>query len=59
MSMQPKPTADQVFKSRHAIMAQLNQILDFYDTDKREQEAQINGLTRKIKELEPNLKKKD
>ena len=55
--MQPEPTADQVFRSAHTLATQFNNLVEFYDKKIREQEAQINGLTKKIAELQPNLKK--
>ncbi len=55
--MQQGPTFDQIFRSAHTLDTQIDQLLDWYDKKVREQSAQIDGLTKKISELDPNLKK--
>ena len=57
MAMQQGPTSDQVFRSRVSIEAQASQISEWYDKRVRELEAQVAGLTKKVSELQPNLKK--
>ncbi len=57
MAMQQGPTFDQIFRSAHSLGTQMDQLLDWYDKKVREQSAQIEGLTKKVSELQPNLKK--
>jgi len=57
MSMQQQPTADQVFRSAISVETSDRQLHEWYDKRVRELEAQVTGLTKKLSELEPNLKK--
>jgi len=56
MSSQPDQN-NQVYRQAHSFTTGINQIIDYYDNKIRALEQQVEALSKKNSELQPNLKK--
>ena len=55
---QPQDQNNQVYRQGHSFTTGINQIFDYYDNKIRALEQQVEALSKKNSELQPNLKKK-